>query len=33
MKLGMIRNGSTDADFACVKGKGLDFVEVCLDIV
>ena len=31
MKLGMIRNGCTDADFEYVKGKGLDFVEVCLN--
>ena len=31
MKLGMIRNGCTDEDFQYVKGKGLDFVEVCLN--
>lgn len=29
MKLGMIRNGCTDADFRFVKDKGLDFIEVC----
>ena len=31
MKLGMIRNGCTEEDFQYVKGKGLDFVEVCLN--
>ena len=27
MKLGMIRNGCTDADFEYVKGKGLNWME------
>lgn len=27
MKLGMIRNGCTDADFEYVKGKGRDWME------
>lgn len=31
MKLGMIKNGCTEKDFEYVKGKGLDFIEVCIN--
>lgn len=31
MKLGIIRNRCAEEDFAFVKGKGLDFIEVCLN--
>ena len=31
MKLGMIRSGCSEDDFNYVKGKGLDFIEVCLN--